>query len=233
MSTRSKEKILATCIVGSAVYGLFNILAMIFYPGGTSSDKDRIGYSFFENFFSDLGMVRTYGGESNTLSLLLFASALILIGILLVLFFAVFASYFGGSSLERYSSRIGSAAGLLAGLACIGIAATPWDLYLPIHMIFAYGFSIFFLLVAIFYSIAIYSNPTYPNRYAAVFGIYMLVLSIFLCLMIWGPDINTRAGLRLLATGQKVAIYLGMICLFIQFFGAFFYNKKQGVVQAA
>lgn len=206
---------------------------MIFYPGGTSFDKDRIGYSFFENFFSDLGMVRTYGGEEKTLSLLLFASALILIGILLILFFVVFATYFGGSSLERYSSRIGSAAGLLAGLACIGIAATPWDLYLRTHMIFAYSFSIFFLLVATFYSIAIYSNRTYPNRYAAVFGVYMLILGIFLCLVIWGPDINTRAGLRLLATGQKVAIYLGMICLFIQFFGAFFYNRKQDIVRAA
>jgi len=52
----------------------------------------------------------------------------------------------------------------------------------------------------------------------------MLILSVFLCLMIWGPDINTRARLRLLATGQKVAIYSGMICLFIQFFGAFLYN---------
>ena len=87
VSSKQKERILLGCIVGFVIYALFNILAMVFYPGGTSIDRDRIGYSFFENFFSDLGMVRTYSGEPNPLSRLLFASALILVGIVLITFF--------------------------------------------------------------------------------------------------------------------------------------------------
>ena len=233
ITSRVKQKILIACIVGFAVYALFNISAMIFYPGGTSVDKDRIGYSFTENFFSDLGMVETYAGQSKTISLLLFASALILIGILLLLFVVVFRSYFDGSKLERYSSRIGSVGGVLAGISCIGIAVTPWDLYLEAHTVFSYILSISFLITFIAYAIAIYVNREYPNTYAVVLVIYMFFLLIFMGLMIFGPNINTSTGLRVLAIGQKIVLYLGMLCIFIQFLGAFFYNRKQDRLPAA
>ena len=226
ISLRLKEKILIACIAGFAVYALFNIIAMISYPGGTSIDKDRIGYSFTENFFSDLGMVETYAGQSKTISLLLFGSALILIGILLLLFIVVFMSYFDGSKLERYSIRIGSVGGILAGISCIGIAVTPWDLYLEAHTVFSYILSVSFLVTFIAYAIAIYGNREYPNTYATVLVIYMLFLAFFIGLMIFGPNVNTPSGLRVLAIGQKVVLYLGMLCLFIQFVGAFFYNRK-------
>jgi hypothetical protein len=60
-SHRRKRAILKTCVVSFIVYAVSNLLAMLLYPGGTSFDKDVKGYLFFENFFSDLGMVRTYG----------------------------------------------------------------------------------------------------------------------------------------------------------------------------
>ncbi len=163
ISRKWKKRVLGGCIVGFVIYALFNILAMVFYPGGTSIDRDRIGYSFFENFFSDLGMGRSYSGEPNALSQLLFASALVLVGIVLIIFFILIASYFNASKQERISSRIGSAAGILAGIACIGIAAAPWDLYLNLHLIFVFALSFALLVVLISYSVAIFSNKRYPN----------------------------------------------------------------------
>ena len=37
------------------IFVLFNFFAMIFYPGGTLNDPNTTGYTFTENFFSDLG----------------------------------------------------------------------------------------------------------------------------------------------------------------------------------
>jgi magnesium-transporting ATPase (P-type) len=233
VSSKQKDRILLGCIAGYVIYALLNILAMVFYPGGTSIDRDRIAYSFFENFFSDLGMARTYSGEPNTLSRLLFTSALILVGIVLIAFFLLLVSYFNETKLEMNSSRIGSAAGILAGIACIGIATTPWDLYLNIHMIFVFALSFALLVVLISYSIAILSNKPYPNLYAWVFMFYAFILAIYIVLMRVSPDIETASGLRIMATGQKILIYSGMLCLFVQVLGAFFYNKRDDFRQAA
>jgi hypothetical protein len=230
-SQKLKDRILLMCIVGFAIYALFNVLAMLFYPGGTSTNKESIGYSFFENFFSDLGMIQTYYGESKPLSLFLFASALILIGVVLIVFFVLMSGYFNGSLLERYSSMIGSTTGVIAGITCIGIAMTPSDLYPNAHLIFIYSFSGAFLLVMISYSIAILQNKSYPNLYAWFFGAYALVLVIYIIMMVYGLDIETPSGLRILATGQKITIYSGMLCLFAQILGAFFYNRRSNLIQ--
>jgi hypothetical protein len=225
VSHRWKRRTLILCVASFVVYAFLNVLAMLLYPGGTSSDKDVKGYLLFENFFSDLGMVQTYGGQPNTFSLLLFASALVLMGIALILFFAIMPSYFTATRLQTVSSRVGSIAGVLAGVSCIGIAATPWDLCLSAHLIFVYSLSTSFLLSVVSYFVAMLTNKRYSNRYAAVFAVYAIVLGAYLCLMFLGPDIGTREGLVILATGQKIVIYSGMICWFVQFLGALEYHK--------
>ena len=226
ISHRRKRRILILCMASFVVYAFINLLAMLLYPGGTASDKDVKGYLFFESFFSDLGMVRTYGGQSNTLSMLLFASALALMGIAFVFFFVILPSYFTATRIERVSSQIGSIGGVLAGVSCIGVAATPWDLYLSAHLIFVYSLSGSFLLSVVFYFVAMLTNGRYPNRYAAVFAVYTIILGAYLCLMFLGPDIDTRKGLAILATGQKIVIYSGMMCWFVQFLGAYGYHKR-------
>ena len=115
-------------------------------------------------------------------------------------------------------------AGVASGLSCIGIALTPWDRSLAAHMIFAYGLSLSFLGVALCYALAIFRNPAYPNGYAFVFVVYFVVLLVFTGLMVLGPDPESVAGIRILAAGQKVCIYSGMACLFIQVIGAYRYT---------
>ena len=225
-SSKQKERVFLGCIAGFVIYALCNILAMVTYPGGTTIDSDRTGYSFFENFFSDLGMTRTYSGEANPLSRSLFAAGLIVVGTALIPFFLLMVSYFNGTKLERNSSRIGSAAGILAGIACIGIAATPWDLYLNLHLIFVFALSFAFLVVLFTYSIALLRHKPYLNLYARVFMAYAIMLAAYMVLMMMNPDIKTAPGLRMLATGQKIVIYSGMLCLFVQILGAFHYNRR-------
>jgi hypothetical protein len=226
VSHRRKRGVLLVCMASFVVYALFNLLAMLIYPGGTSSDQDLKGYRFFENFFSDLGMVQTYAGQPNTASMLLFASALVLMGIAFILFFLLMPGYFATTQPERVSSRIGSIAGVLAGLSCIGIAATPWDLYFGAHLVFAFMLSTSFLLSVVLYLVAMLKNRRYSNTYASVLALYTIVLGAYLSLMLLGPGMDTREGSMILATGQKVAIYLGMVCWSIQFFGAYRYHPR-------
>jgi len=49
---------------------------MVFYRGGTITDPASAGYSFFTNFFSDLGMTVGHAGQPKTVSMVLFMVAL-------------------------------------------------------------------------------------------------------------------------------------------------------------
>ena len=220
-----QRKLLILCLIGFAMYGILNLLAMVFYPGGTSSDAARRGYSFLDNFFSDLGMVRTYSGAPNTLSSAMFASALVLVGLVLTLFFLLLFTCFPEPSQGKGLSRAGAVAGVVSGISCIGIALTPWDRFLQLHMGFAFGLSLSFLAVAVLYSAAIFRNPAYPNTYAIVFIAYFAILLVFVGLMVLGPDIESAAGARVLATGQKVCIYAGMGCMALQVVGAYQFSE--------
>jgi hypothetical membrane protein len=233
LSREMKRKLLILCLIGFAFYGILNVLAMIFYPGGTSSDAEKTGYSFLENFFSDLGMVRTYTGEPNTLSSSLFASALVLVGLVLMLFFLLWSTDFPEPLSGKNLSRAGTIAGVIAGISCIGIALTPWDRFLEVHMFFAYCLSLSFLAVALLYSAAIFRNPAYSNAYAILFIAYFAVLLMFVVLMVLGPGLESTTGTRVLATGQKVCIYSGMICIALQVVGAYVFDRDYIGDQAA
>jgi hypothetical protein len=226
ISREMQSYLLILCLIGFSTYGILHVLAMIFYPGGTSSNAEKTGYSFLENFFSDLGIVRTYSGEPNTSSSLLFTISLLLVGLVLIVFFLLFFAYFEEPSLGKNLSRAGTVAGVVSGISCIGIALTPWDRFLEAHMIFGYCLSFSFLAVALLYSAAIFRNPMYPNVYAILFIAYFAILLLFVALIIFGRDIESIMGIRLLATGQKICIYSGMICMFIQVIGAYVFNQN-------
>jgi hypothetical protein len=226
VSRRWKRRILVFCLACVALYALFDPLAMVFYPGGTLIDEDAEGYSFFENFYSDLGMVQTYGGEPNTLSLLLWASVHVLNGIALVFFSLIMPSYFTATRLERFSSRVGSVCGVLAGVSAVG-AVIPWDLYLSAHLVFTFSTAASFLLAFVFYSVAMLKNRRYPNAYAGVFAVYLVIAGAYFGLTILArPDPDTREGLVILATGQKIVIYSGFVCSFVQYLGALDYHRR-------
>ena len=73
---------------------VFTTIAMLLYPGGSGVDRSSRGYSFFNNFFSELGLTVTRNGTPNTPSMVLFITALTLAGLGLVLFFVGLALIF-------------------------------------------------------------------------------------------------------------------------------------------
>ena len=76
---------LAACVQ----FVVLTAIAMPLYPGGSFADPSSTRYSFFTNFFSELGMTVTSGGRPNIPCTILFVIALTWAGLGLVVFFVV------------------------------------------------------------------------------------------------------------------------------------------------
>ena len=63
------------------IFVLFNLLGMLYYPGGTIGDSTTKGYLFSQNFFSDLGNSVSHSGEKNIISFILFNFSLTICGL--------------------------------------------------------------------------------------------------------------------------------------------------------
>ncbi len=193
---------------------------MFTYPGGNANDHNTSSYSFFQNYFSDLGLTQTYSGASNNTSFILFTIALTVVGIAVMLFFIVMPTLFDGKKLGMIIAVLGSIVGLFSGASYIGIAFTPANLYLDLHINFVYAAFVSFLLVDILYSIAIFLHKEYPNFYAFVFISFSVILAAYLWLLFWGPSDTT-----IQATGQKIVVYAEIVCMFFQGYGAWQMQK--------
>jgi hypothetical protein len=218
-STIRRQRIFALAVLACVQFVVLTVIAMFLYPGGTVIDPTTSSYSFFECFFSDLGRTECRAGQANTASAVLFVVALTLAGLGLVLFSVAMPHFFKRGA-GRYLSWAGSAFGVVSGLAFVGIAFTPADLYLEIHGLFVQVAFLTFFVATLFYTAAILLTPIYPNAHAAVFGAFAILLAAYLWLLFFGPSLETEAGLVIQATGQKIIVYAAIISIGIEAEGA-------------
>ena len=203
-------------VVGaSAQIVVLTLVAMLFYPGGTVGEINTSGYAFFRNFFSDLGMTVAHNGVSNWFSAVLFFIALSGAGLGMVVLFLRLPRVLG-----YWWCWIGSLFGVIAGLSFVGVAFTPANLLLTAHAGFVYAAFLSFFVAALVYSVAILRSAAYPNGYAAVFGLFTLLLASYIWLLFFGPRASTGNGLLIQVTGQKLIAYAGIIAVLIQAYGA-------------
>ena len=202
-------------MIGSLQFMVLTVVAMFFYPGGSFTDRTSTGYSFLGNFFSDLGLTKTYRGDSNLVSSLLFTAALSLAGVSGVLFFIALPRLFSGTRAGKLLSFTGSVFGVFSGISYVGIAFAPADLHLRTHLKFVFAAFGFFFLVVVLYVIAIFLNKRYSNFFAFVLAAFAVVLGIYLWLLFAGPK-----NPAIQATGQKIVVYAEIVCMFIQGYGA-------------
>jgi hypothetical membrane protein len=101
------------------------VMAIRCYP---TSGTDR-GYSAFDNFISDLGRARTKTGTDNSASAAIFNRSVIILGAVLLPFFAIVPTTI--TKLRRTVWRSGT----LSALGLIGIGLTPYDKYVVAHNI--------------------------------------------------------------------------------------------------
>ncbi|MCB0587791.1 MAG: hypothetical protein KDD06_21040 [Phaeodactylibacter sp.] len=219
------KKILQRSAILFALFSalLFFVLsswAMAEYPGGTIHDRASVGYSFWYNYFSDLGRTRSWNGAPNELSSRLFEAGLLTVGISLGAYFLVLPTIFRKAE-ARFLAVVASALGLMAAMSYIGIALNPLNVNYRMHTIFVRAGFIAFLVMSLFYTLAILSEPGYPNHYARAFGLFSLLLGLQVVIMLFGPRAWTSPGALLLqASAQKVVVYAEMLCMVYQGVGA-------------
>lgn len=207
-------------MLGGILFVVLTVLAMLFYPGGTLIDPTTSGYSFFTNYFSDLGLTWSHARVPNTVSAILFVTALTMAGGGLVLFFLAFPRFFTRSRSGRVLSAIGSIFGVIAGLYFIGVALTPANLVLEAHLtIMMWSFRTFAVAVTC-YTIAIFREPDYPNRFGFVFVAFAVLLVLYILLLVAGPAYDSPEGIMVQAVGQKIIVYASVISISIQAYGA-------------
>ena len=205
---------------GTVLFVALTLLAMFFYQGGTALDPARPGYSFFENFFSELGLTVAHSGRTNTVSALLFFIALASAGVCLILFFIAAPLLFRESRWSYLLSLLGSAFGVLSGIGFTGIAFTPANLFIDAHIFFVLWAFRLFPLAVIPYVPAILGQPRYPNRYAFLFMGFAALLLLYVGLLIQGPSPSTAGGRIVQVTGQKVIAYASLLTIYLQARGA-------------
>lgn len=215
---------------GCGLFVLLTVIAMFTYPGGTYTGETTSGYDFFRNFFSDLGRVRVMDGVPNTLSLVLFFTALVLAGSGLVAFFLAFRVFF---PMNRTAATLGTVCGVAAGLCFIGVAFTPYDLFLDAHVELVFWAFRTYLAAVGLYAFVIFRQSAYPRRYGWLFVAFAVCLAAYIILLEFGPAASTPNGLIIQATGQKLIVYISIVSVMAQAWLAFRLRGTPGTTASA
>jgi len=200
---------------GAVQFFILTSIAMFFYAGGTAVDPDAPGYTFWANFFSDLGRTRAWSGRDNTVSYIMFTITLILVGISGIIYGIAFYYFFTEVQLEKRLSIMGSILLGINGILTVGIALSPWDIYLNQHLIFVQISSFISLIGGILYIYVIFHNKTFPNKigYAIIVQLVSSILWMVIIILL-RPSISTINGLMLYTVSQKIFIYIAFACTF-------------------
>ena len=184
-------------VIGSIQFMTISIIAMFFYGGGTPWDPTVAGYTFWQNFLSDLGRTIAYNGVENTVSSPLFNGSLGLFGVALVLLYS--ASFRLFSSLLGYLITI---TGIVSGIGMVIIATAPDNLLPDLHMQGVWMWAFALLGAVVLVIIHDIHSKTSMKRF--------LTLSIILALAV---AYHISQGLMdikgpLVAATQKIVVYL-------------------------
>ena len=180
----------------------FNVIGMYLYPGGTIHNPDSANYQLAHNFFSDLGRAVAHNGLQNFHASFIFNLTLLLIGTTFCIFYFAMSSLFKDTKLNLILSNLGAIFGLLAGLSFIGVALTPSDLNLGLHVFFAN--SIFRMALAT----------------SLCYFLFSVALIIYIGVGEYGPSAReSEIAMVFQVVAQKVIVLIFLLSVVYQTFG--------------
>jgi hypothetical membrane protein len=192
---------------------------MFFYKGGNGVDLEASGYSFFYNFFSDLGRTKSINGQSNFIPSVLFFLTICILGTSLVIYYLLtqlISDYF---QLNRFLTLFGTISGVLSGLAFFGVALTPVDLLPLPHLVIAVIAFLLLIFASFSRSIILYNSERYPKRYSIVLLSFSVIFSfyftIYVIIAVFSQNLIPE-GLLIQVTGQKIVFYALIVSYSLQ-----------------
>lgn len=188
------------------------ILSMIFYPDGISATgyNGFDGYSFWNNFISDLGMTQTFGGEPKAASSILLFIGLLILSIGGTIFYLLAFSVLGIKEEENDNSMlaaIGSTIGIIGNILLLGVSLFPKDTELLLHEITSVAFFLLSFIAVLIYNRIIILRKDISNKYTIlgyIFVVCGLIYAIVPKLII--PHFDNESQSIFKPASQKIAV---------------------------
>ena len=200
------------------IFIILNIMAMVFYKGGTIHNPNSVGHSFINNFLSDLGRVVSHSGDINFHACLCFNMSMLIAGFTLSMFFLLIPSLFQNhTNTLKTTSVLAAVFGILGSLSMIGVGFTPADIFFPPHVLFAHWLFRFFFLAAFFITLCIYQSPDFNNKYAIGYFIFSSIIFFYIIFNEFGPKPHeSQWALYIQVISQKLILLCFFIAILIQ-----------------
>lgn len=179
-------------ILGGIIFIIVTFVAMLTYPRG---------YSFFDNYFSELGLTITNGTPS-MLNYVLFIIACSSPALCLIPFLFAMQTVFTETKLLSILSWIGTILGIASAPNLAFLAIFAADVQMALHGLTTLLFFILITLGILVYSIAILLNKEYPNLYAII-GLVVVIICFLLIGAAFIPVFDFFGS----ALWQKVSVY--------------------------
>tara|TARA_B100000131_G_C18089681_1_gene601662 strand:+ start:1082 stop:1756 length:675 start_codon:yes stop_codon:yes gene_type:complete len=204
---------------------IINGIAIFLYPGSTYRNHNTEGYLFTQNFLSDLGRTYTFSNELNFISSQLFNLSLILAGTIYIFFYFYIQKLFININKQNIAI-IGSFFGVLGGVALIGVAFTPANLYLENHILSANWLFRFMFISSLTYTYLILKHPKLKNIYASGYFLFSIIILLYILISEFGPSPkDSDFALLLQVVSQKLILFVFMTSIYIQSLGIKKLNK--------
>jgi len=105
--------------------------------------------------------------------------------------------------------------GFLACAAFVGVAVTPENRVMSLHIeMTLLAFRIFPILALLFF-LASVSSETFPRRVSVVWAALTVVLTAFVGVLGWGPSLETVGGLEFQVVAQKFVAIVAVVAFLI------------------
>ena len=185
---KTKERLLFFILPSAAivVFIFLVIMGAMSYEGGHRLDLNSEGYSFSNNYLSDLGRIKTVAGMDNSIPFYCFNSALIILSVVFSFYFLFLPSVYDETIKIQNISRVGSVFGFLASICFAGVAYTPADLFIDAHIFFADWLFRLMNLTIVFYALTYVMMKKNYFIFSFIFGIVALVVTAHIFLSDFG-----------------------------------------------
>ena len=213
-------------VFGSILFVILTTIAMMAYPGGTFLNPTAPGYSFTQNYFSDLGRTISRIGVPNLISSTCFAIATVGSGLLMIPYCLLIPQAFPPDSRVRILAKIGQIGGFISCAGYAGVGLAPANLFRTVHYTCLFIAFAGTVILSISIGSAIIRSKILAKRYAYLFLLLAIFFICYSAILIFGPPDSTQIGLYQDVIGQKIIIYFEMIVTFVQGLGTYLNVKK-------
>lgn len=190
------------------------IVAALRYPGGTFNDPSTRGYTFTENFLSDLGATVAHNGEPNRFGAVLFVIALLLLVVGIGGALIGLVRLHSRTPEGRPFARLAGFVGLLVCLCFAGVAVTPENRLLAPHVFLTKAAFRLFPLVPFFLFVACLRSNAVPAGFRYAWAFLTLALAVYVYILDFGPRVSAPGGLVTQVSAQK-AVTITIIVVFV------------------